>query len=177
MTILYNNTLKSHEIPDEWRSALITALFKKGAKSDPGNYRPVSLTCIICKILEAIIYDHIVQHMLKNNLFSKSQYGFISKRSAALQLLNVLQIWCNILDENGVIHDINMDFQKAFDTVPHRRLLGKLESYGITGDVLLWIQEFLKNRKQKVIINGHCSEWTNVISRIQEYKNTRIYLE
>jgi hypothetical protein len=65
LTTLYNNTLKSHEIPDEWRSALITALFKKGAKSDPGNYRPVSLTCIICKILEAIIYDHIVQHMLK----------------------------------------------------------------------------------------------------------------
>ena len=168
LTTLYNNTLKSHEIPDEWRSALIIALFKKGAKSDPGNYRPVSLTCIICKILEAIIYDHIVQHMLTNNLFSKSQYGFISKRSAALQLLNVLQIWCNILDENGVIHDINMDFQKAFDTVPHRRLLGNLECYGITGDVLIWIQEFLKNRKQKVIINGHCSEWTNVISGVPQ---------
>lgn len=168
LTILYNNTLKSHNVPDDWRTALITALFKKGDKSDPGNYRPVSLTCIICKILESIIYDHIVQHMIENSLFSKSQYGFIRKRSAALQLMNVLELWCNILDENGVIDDINMDFQKAFDTVPHRRLLGKLESHGITGDVLQWIEAFLKNRKQRVVINGHRSEWTTVISGVPQ---------
>ena len=110
LTKLYNNTLKSHEVPDDWGTALITAIFKKGDKSDPGNYRPVSLTCIICKVLESIIYDHIVQHFIKNKFFSKSQYGFISKRSAALQLLNVLELWCNILDEDGVIDDINMDF-------------------------------------------------------------------
>lgn len=165
---LYDTTLKKHEVPDDWRTALITAIFKKGDKSDPGNYRPVSLTCIICKILESIIYDHIVQHMIKNKLFSKNQYGFISKRSAALQLLNVLELWCIILDEDGVIDDINMDFQKAFDTVPHRRLIGKLESYGIKGDVLAWIQAFLQNRKQKVVINGHSSEWTNVKSGVPQ---------
>ena len=165
---LYNNTLKAHEVPDDWKTALITAIFKKGDKADPGNYRPVSLTCIICKILESIIYDHIIRHMIANKLFSKSQYGFISKRSAALQLLNVLELWCNILDEDGVIDDINMDFQKAFDTVPHRRLLGKLESYGLQGDVLNWIQAFLTNRKQKVVINGHSSEWTNVKSGVPQ---------
>ena len=168
LATLYNNTLKSHEVPDEWRTALITAIFKKGDKSDPSNYRPISLTCIICKVLESIIYDHIVQHMVKNKLFSKSQYGFISKRAAALQLLNVLEIWCNILDEDGIIDDINMDFQKAFDTVPHRRLLGKLESYGIQGDTLGWIQAFLTGRKQRVTINGHSSEWTDVKSGVPQ---------
>ena len=168
LAILYNNTLKSHEVPDEWRTALITAIFKKGDKSDPSNYRPISLTCIICKVLESIIYDHIVQHMVNNKLFSKSQYGFISKRAAALQLLNVLEIWCNILDEDGIIDDINMDFQKAFDTVPHRRLLGKLESYGIQGDTLGWIQAFLTERKQRVMINGHSSEWSDVKSGVPQ---------
>ena len=168
LTALYNNILNSHEIPEDWRSAIISALFKKGDKTDPGNYRPVSLTCIICKILESIIYDHIVKHMIENNLFSKHQYGFISKRSAALQLINVLEIWSNILDEDGIIDNINMDFQKAFDSVPHRRLLGKLESYGIEGDIILFIEAFLKNRKQKVVINGQSSEWTEVISGVPQ---------
>ena len=106
--------------------------------------------------------------MVKNKLFCKNQYGFISKRSAALQLLNVLELWCIILDEDGIIDDINMDFQKAFDTVPHRRLIGKLQSYGIQGDTLGWIEAFLTNRKQKVTINGHSSEWSAVKSGVPQ---------
>ena len=168
LTILYNNTLKHHDVPSDWRTAIITALFKKGDKSDPGNYRPVSLTCIACKILESIIYDHIVKHMIENYLFSNKQYGFISKRSAALQLLNVLEIWCNILDNDGEIDNINMDFQKAFDTVPHKRLLGKLQSYGIRGDVHQWIEAFLRDRKQQVKVNGQSSEWTTITSGVPQ---------
>ena len=114
---LYSNILTSHDIPEDWRTAIITAIFKKGA--DPRNYRPVSLTCIICKILESIIYDAIIEHLIKNKLLSKNQYGFISKRSASPQLLAVLQLWCSILKNGNEIHDINMDFMKAFDTVPH----------------------------------------------------------
>ena len=168
LTLLYNNLLSSHTIPDEWRTAIISSIFKKGDKSDPGNYRPVSLTCIACKILESIIYDHIIEHIIKNKLLSKCQYGFISKRSAALQLLTVLELWCNILDEDGTIDDINMDFQKAFDSVPHKRLLGKLRSYGITGDVHMWLEAFLSNRKQRVQVNGTMSEWTDVISGVPQ---------
>ena len=168
LTLLYNNLLSTHTIPDEWRTAIISAIFKKGDKSDPGNYRPVSLTCIICKILESIIYDHIMKHLIKNNLLTKCQYGFISKRSAALQLLTVLELWCNILDEDGTIDNINMDFQKAFDTVPHQRLLGKLRSYGITGDVHKWLEAFLTNRKQKVQVNGTSSDWTDVTSGVPQ---------
>ena len=169
LTALYNNILTSHDIPEDWRTAIITAIFKKGAKSDPGNYRPVSLTCIICKILESIIYDAIIEHLIKNKLLSKNQYGFISKRSASLQLLAVLQLWCSILDESGnEIHDINMDFMKAFDTVPHRRLIKKLRSYGITGDILLWIEAFLQGRKQKVVVNGSSSDWCDVISGVPQ---------
>ena len=168
LTILYNNILTSHEIPQDWRSAIITAIFKKGVKSEPGNYRPVSLTCILCKILESIVYDAIIQHLIQNKLLSSSQYGFISKRSATLQLLKVLQIWCDILDENGIIDDINMDFMKAFDQVLHRRLVRKCQSYGITGDILLWIEAFLKDRRQKVVVNGSSSDWCDVISGVPQ---------
>ena len=91
LALLFNESLKTHSMPDDWKSGVITAIFKKGDKSDPGNYRPVSLTCIICKILESIIFDFIIKHLRKNKLLSKSQYGFISKRSASLQLLTVLE--------------------------------------------------------------------------------------
>ena len=168
LTILYNNILTSHEIPQDWRSAIITAIFKKGVKSEPGNYRPVSLTCILCKILESIVYDAIIQHLIQNKLLSSSQYGFISKRSATLQLLKVLQIWCDIRDENGIIDDINMYFMKAFDQVLHRRLVRKCQSYGITGDILLWIEAFLKDRRQKVVVNGSSSDWCDVISGVPQ---------
>ena len=75
LTVLYNNILTSHDVPEDWRTAIITAIFKKGSKSDPGNYRPVSLTCIICKILESIIYDFIIEHLTKNNLLKKSVWN------------------------------------------------------------------------------------------------------
>ena len=168
LTKLFNESLKNHTIPDDWKTGIITSIFKKGDKSDPGNYRPVSLTCIICKILESIIFDFIIKHLRKNKLISKSQYGFISRRSASLQLLTVMETWCNILDDNGTVDDINMDFKKAFDSVPHRRLVEKIRSHGIIGDVLLWLKEFLSNRKQKVNVNGSSSEWCDIISGVPQ---------
>ena len=168
LTILYKNLLKQGKVPDEWKRGIITAIYKKGDKKDPGNYRPISLTCIICKILESIIWDAIVEHMLTNRFFSKYQYGFISKRSASLQLLKVLEIWSNILDNGGTIDNINMDFMKAFDTVPHKRLIAKIKSYGICGEIIRWIEEYLKNRKQCVNVNGYKSQWRDVLSGIPQ---------
>ena len=168
LTILYNNLLKSHKVPGEWKKGIITAIFKKGEKTEPDNYRPISLTCILCKILESIIRDAIVEHMKQNEFFSKFQYGFINKRSATLQLLKVLGIWCEILDAGGTIDNINMDFMKAFDTVPHKRLIAKLRNYGISGHVVAWIQEFLTERTQCVSVNGYKSNWRNVRSGIPQ---------
>ena len=98
----------------------------------PKNYRPVSLTNVLCKTLESIIRDSIIEHMEKNNLFSDKQFGFITGRSTVLQLLHVLNIWIEILDQGGDLEVVYCDFMKAFDKVPHRRLIHKIEKYGIT---------------------------------------------
>ena len=86
-TIIFNTSLATKTIPDDWKDGCITAIFKKGSRKHASNYRPVSLTCILCKLLESFVRDHIVSHMTKNGLFSNRQYGFLSGRSTTLQLL------------------------------------------------------------------------------------------
>ena len=114
IAIIFQTSLDTMELPKEWKNAHVTALFKKGNRKLASNYRPVSLTSIICKTLESIIRDYIIQHMKENKLFSKKQFGFISGRSTTLQLLNVLDKWSKILDEGGCVDVIYMDFMKAF---------------------------------------------------------------
>ena len=106
----------------------------------------------------------IVTHMKSSNLFSDKQFGFISGRSTVLQLLHVLDKWTELIDKGHSSDVIYMDYQKAFDTVPHRRLVGKLASYGIRGEVLRWVESFLNDRRQRVVVNGKSSEWTDVTS-------------
>ena len=163
---IFNDTLKYGHIPKEWKKSNITAIFKKGNKAEPGNYRPVSLTCILCKILESIIRDHLMEYMYSNEFFSTQQYGFPPGRSTVLQLLRVLDDWTNALDDEDCIDVIYCDFQKAFDTVPHKRLLYKLKKYGVTGPIHEWIQTFLTRRKQRVVINGIPSDEADVKSGI-----------
>jgi hypothetical protein len=118
--------------------------------------------------MEVIIREHIVDYMKGNALFSNCQYGFLSGRSTTLQLLLALDDWTEALDNGGEIDCVYTDFSKAFDTVPHRRLIGKLKSYGISAEIVNWIEAFLVHRKQKVIVNGKSSEWENVISGVPQ---------
>jgi hypothetical protein len=168
IAIIFKNSMENKNIPNEWREGCITALFKKGSRKMASNYRPVSLTCILCKVLEKFIRDHIVNHMKKNTLFSPKQFGFISGRSTSLQLLYVLERWTKILDEGGSLDCIYLDFMKAFDKVPHQRLLYKLQRYGISPEITSWIQSFLLNRKQRVRVMNSYSEWAPVTSGIPQ---------
>ena len=168
ITILFRKTLASGKIPDEWKKANVSPIFKKGKKSAPNNYRPVSLTCILCKLMEKLIREKIVDHLERNDLISNKQHGFFSGRSCVTQLIDVLDLWTKTLDEGGSIDAIYMDYQKAFDSVPHRRLIAKVKAHGISGNVLDWVQDFLTNRSQKVIINGAQSEEKEVTSGIPQ---------
>ena len=118
LTIIFNVSKDTGIVPNIWKLGNIVALFKKKKepKTDPGNYRPVSLTSIICKLMEKLVKNQIVSHMTKNKLFSKKQFGFISGRSTTLQLLKVMNEWTEILDNGCSIDSVYMDFMKAFES-------------------------------------------------------------
>ena len=168
ISILFRKSLASGRIPTEWKMANVSPIFKKGAKSAVNNYRPVSLTCVLCKTMEKLIREQILQHLVKNNIISPHQHGFVPGRSCMTQLLESMDEWTNIIENNGSIDVIYTDFQKAFDSVPHKRLAQKLESCGIDGNVLAWVKDFLAERKQTVVINGIKSSEGKVTSGIPQ---------
>ena len=122
---------------------------KKVSKTEAGNYRPVSLTSVVCKIIKWLIRDHVVKHMKK--VF---QHGFMNGRSTVTQPLETLDYWTASLDAGLDVDAIYLDFEKAFDSVPHQRLLRKISSYGLSGIIFKWTKAFLTDRQQKVIVNG-----------------------
>lgn len=132
----------------------MTAIFKGGDKTKPENYRPISLTSVPGKLMEKIIRDQLVEHMIENNLFAKSQHGFIFGKSYVTQLLEFLEDVSEELDEGDDVDVIYLDFRKAFDKVPHLRLLKKLWAYGIQGLIYDWIKDFLYSRLQRVVVDG-----------------------
>jgi hypothetical protein len=167
-TILFQASLNQGSVPKDWKLANVTPLFKKGDKSDPGNYRPVSLTSITCKILEHIIYSSIVNHLDKHNVLCPHQHGFRKNRSCETQLIGLIDDLSKGLDNNNQIDAILLDFSKAFDKVHHTSLLKKLKFFGISGPVHQWIQDFLIGREQTVIINGSKSSSITVNSGVPQ---------
>ena len=158
-SILFNKSLNSGILPPDWKCANVTPIHKNGARNLACNYRQVSLTSIFNKLMEStcIVKDHSLNHLSTNNLLSPYQFGFIPGRSCSTQLLLLLDYLTCHLDNGYSIDVIYLDFQKAFDTVPHQRLLHKLTSCGIHGNILKWIESFWSNRKQRVVLNGHQS--------------------
>ena len=116
---------------------------QKGKKDKVSNYRPVSLTCIVCKILEPIITDKIMEHFVKNKLFTNRQFGFLKVRSTVTQLLQTLDNWMEELESGGRVDVTYTHFEKALDKVPHKRLLSKLKSYKTHNSIIKWIENFL----------------------------------
>ena len=168
LKIIFEFSFNSGQIPEDWSLANITAIFKKGNKNEPGNYRPVSLTSVVCKLMETIVREDIMKHMKTKKLFSRKQFGFLPGRSTVLQLIKVIDQWTQILDEGDAVDIIYCDFMKAFDKVPHRRLLAKISSYKIGETCLKWIEAFLSNRRQCVIVNGQKSGWKEVRSGVPQ---------
>lgn len=168
LAVIMNKSVKEGKLPGDWKVAHVSPIFKKGKKSAPGNYRPVSLTSVCCKVLESILRDIFIEHFKSNNLFSSCQHGFMGGRSCSTNLIAVLDIWTRTLEDGGAIDSIYLDFAKAFDTVPHERLLKKLEGYGIRGPLLAWVKSFLVGRKQRVVLNGMESSWGDVLSGIPQ---------
>ena len=121
LSILFQKSLKEGA-HDSWKKAIIAAIYKKGKKSDPGNYRPVSLTSVISKVMESIVRDAMVDHLLRNNLFTNDQHGFVPGRDCITQLLICMEMWTKMIEDRVSFDMIYTDFSKAFDSIPHERL-------------------------------------------------------
>ena len=137
--ILFRKSLDEGVLPAEWKIANISPIFKnKGSKQDATNYRPVSLTSVVSKLMEKLIRKGIIEHMATHSLLTKDQHGFVDGRSCITNLLVTLDQWTKIIEDNGCIDCIYLDFMKAFDSVPHERLLLKIKSYGVHGKLIKW---------------------------------------
>jgi hypothetical protein len=141
-------------VPDIWKVASVCPVFKKGSKGDPDNYRPISLTCILCKLMEGVVRDAVVEFLLANQLICPSQHGFLPGRSTVTNLLEYLGTLTRLVDEGHQVDVLYLDFRKAFDVVPKERLLAKMDSIGVRGKVLTWVREWLIGRTQRVVLNG-----------------------
>jgi hypothetical protein len=168
LKIIFCKSLQEGRLPRDWKVGHISPIFKKGNRHLASNYRPVCLTSVCCKIMETFVREELIKHMKENGLFSDEQHGFLGGRSCITQLLETLEEWTKILDEGGCLDAVYMDFMKAFDSVPHKRLLSKLGSYVIQGDIFNWIRAFLEDRSQRVVINGSKSPWSEVTSGIPQ---------
>ena len=166
ITLIFNKSIEEGLVPEDWRTAHITPIFKKGSRSKPGNYRPISLTSVIGKVLESIFRDHITDHLDQHNLIADTQHGFRKGKSCTTNLLDHLEALTKQVDEGIPVDVVYLDLAKAFDTVPHRRLLAKIRAHGIDGRVARWIEAWLEDRKQRVITQGATSNWEQVTSSV-----------
>lgn len=165
---IFNKSMDTGIVPEHWRSANITALFKKGNRQDASNYRPISLTSVVCKTFERIVRDRIVDHLESNNLLLNSQHGFRRRRSCLTNLIEFFEGVTDCFDRTKAVDVIYLDFQKAFDKVPHQRLIAKLNAHGIQGNLLRWLQVWLTNRRQRVVVRNIESDWSPVTSGVPQ---------
>ena len=168
LATIMRKSLDKGKVPADWRAANVTPIFKKGSKYSPGNYRPVSLTSVSCKILESIIRDDVTQHLDRNRLIRNSQHGFRRGRSCASNLISFLERTTAAVDKGEAVDIVFLDFAKAFDKVPTKRLLKKVWAHGIRGRVYDWIKAWLEDRVQRVVLNGEASDWAAVLSGVPQ---------
>ena len=166
--LLFNKSLKESSLPNAWREANVKPLFKKGSRLDPANYRPISLTSIVCKVMESFIRDSLLHHLIENKLISKQQHGFVPRKSCTSNLLETIDFVTLNMSKKKPVDIVFLDFSKAFDKVSHPALLLKLEAYGIQGPSLKWISAFPTNRRQRVLLGDSISQWSKVLSGVPQ---------
>jgi hypothetical protein len=168
LTGIFNLSLSTGELPSDWKTANVVPIHKSGERVMAVNYRPISVTSIVVKTLERMVHKHIMNFLSELRLLCENQHGFRRFRSCLTQLLQLVHHWFSVLDKQGAIDVAFLDFAKAFDKVSHPHLINKLKSYGISDPLIEWINNFLSGRKQRVVIDGHESNWLEVTSGVPQ---------
>lgn len=156
------------ELPDLWKKANVSPIHKSGAKVEINIYRPFSLTSIVGKIMERMLRDELMEYLLINNLISKKQHGFMPNKSCTTNLIEFIDKATYEYDQGKNVDIVYTDFSKAFDKVPHKKLITKLKSYGIIGQLLRWLESFLIGREQRVVLGNVSSDWESVTSGVPQ---------
>ena len=155
-------------MPNIWKTSHVIPIHKKGPTSSPSNYRQISFTCICCRVLEKIINEKILQHLISHNVISPQQHGFRPLKSTTTNLLECVYDWTSSQQRRQKTDIIYFGIQKAFDSVSHSKLLHRVQSCGITGNLLQWLSNFLYHRKQHVLINETISGSIDVTSGVPQ---------
>ena len=150
LSILFNLIFQFGAVPNDWKCATVIPIFKKGTSADPNNYRPISLTSIVCKVYESIIKCQILSYLDTFSLISKDQHEFFFKHSVVTNLMESLNDWTSNLENKSTVKILYIDFAKAFDSVSIPKLLQKLINFGIEGLLISCIKSFLTDRHQRV---------------------------
>ena len=166
LTNSFNFTLSRGNIPADWKVANVVPIFKSG-KNNLADYCPISLTSVV-KTLERLIHKHIMKYLTDFQLLNDNQHGFRPSRCCVTQLLQLVHEWFQVLGKLGSVDAVFLDFAKAFNKVSHAHVLCKLECYGIKGQILNWLRDFLTSRKQCVVIEGQASDWLSVTSGVPQ---------
>ena len=168
LATVMRRTMDTGKVPDDWRTANVSPIYKKGSKSCANNYRPVSLTSVCCKMLESILKDAVVSHLDRHKLIRPSQHGFMKGRSCTSNLLCFMEKITAAVDGGEAVDVVFLDFAKAFDKVPIQRLLKKVKAHGIGGKLYSWIAAWLTDRLQRVVLSGEASSWAAVLSGVPQ---------
>ena len=163
---LFSLSLERGIIPSAWKIAVVTPIYKKGSRTLPNNYRPISVTSCCSRVLERIVRAKITDFLHQNRLISDSQHGFRVGKSTDTILLCFYDYVTKKMDSNMIVDAIFFDFAKAFDKIPHDILIKRLQMHGISGSVIRWIRDFLTDRLQKVRIGNSLSDLLPVSSGI-----------
>ncbi|CAM5085999.1 unnamed protein product [Natator depressus] len=168
LAIIFENSWRTGEVPDDWKKANVVPIFKKGKEDDPGNYRPVSLTSVPGKIMEQVLKESILKHLHERKVIRNSQHGFTKGRSCLTNLIAFYDEITGSVDEGKAVDVLFLDFSKAFDTVSHSILVSKLRKYGLDECTIRWVESWLDCRAQRVVINGSMSSWQPVSSGVPQ---------
>lgn len=167
LTIIFKASLEQKRVPNDWLVAKVVPIFKSGDRQKIENYRPISLSCVCCKLLEHVISKSIYTYLEDKKLLYPNQHGFRRNLSTVTQLVETID-FARALNNKGQIDCICLDMSKAFDRVPHSELIDKLGHLGINHNITQWIRAYLTGRTQYVEINGSKSELLDVTSGVPQ---------